>query len=88
MCSTWPSLPNIGNPAARTAAVTSTGAGHGGGLSAPTATVAGALFEAAREVCGSCFPVGFITATITTASAAVTTTAPAIHSHFIRRAKS
>ena len=41
MCSTMPSLLNIGRPASRAAAIASAGTGHGGRLSTPTAVVAG-----------------------------------------------
>src|ERR1700756_3704914 len=77
MCSVVPSAPNIGNPAAATAAPTSVGAGHGGGVSVPTATVAGALFKLDDAVSDVCVPVQPVTAMISTVTTAAVTRTPA-----------
>jgi hypothetical protein len=84
MCSTAPSELNIGSPAARAAALASDGAGHGGKLSAPTATVAGGVASPGALVSGL-EPALLVMEVITTTTiAALTITAPLIHSHLYR----
>ena len=57
----------------------------GGGVSAPTATVAGALLKPGREFCDSCFSVGSVARMIATTTAAAATAPTAIHNNVLRR---